>query len=155
MALLRDAGLDLQAKLKPAYPAEDFFRWIKLAAAHLHPTLSERDAAKKIAEAAVHKGLQATLLGRALLAMMKAIGVRRALLQIGRSFKHGNNYVDATVTEKGPTAMEIRFNTVMDTPGYFEGILESGARLLHARNVRVTELAAEGEALSFRIEWTD
>ena len=109
---LRVAGLDLNRKLAPAFPAADFYRWLVLAARHKYPKLSEVEACREVGRLAVVRGMKATLLGNAALKAMQLLGVRRSLKRIGNSFKHGNNYIEAKVTELGLTSIEIQLGPV-------------------------------------------
>lgn len=152
---LREAGLDLSKKLKPAFPAEDFYRWVKLVAAHQFPQLDEVEACREIGKAAVIRGLRSTLLGSAVLKALQLLGVRRALLKIGWTFKNGNNYIEAKVTELSPTSLDIQLGPLVGPPSYFEGILEEGPRQLGAKTVSVTQSKVEGETITFRVDWTE
>lgn len=152
---LRAAGLDVQKKLAPAYPAADFYRWVRIAATHRFPALSEDDACREVGKLAVTRGLQATLIGVALLKGMQLLGVRRSLSRIGRAFRNGNNYIEATVNEVGPTRVEIRIGPVVGPPGYYEGVLEQGPLLIGAKDVQVERVRTEGEHIVWHVEWTE
>jgi uncharacterized protein (TIGR02265 family) len=153
-AALREAGLDLE-RLAPAYPADQFYRWVGVATRQLFPELDERAGYKKAGMLAVERGLRSTLIGNAVLQVLKVIGVRRSLLRIGRTFRSGNNYIDAKVTEVGPTTLEIELGPLMGPTAYFEGVLEEGPRQLGAKTVRVGEAGRTGEHVTFRLDWTE
>lgn len=152
---LRGAGLDLTRKLAPAFPAADFYRWVVIAARHRFPQLSEEEACREVGKLAVIRGMQATMLGGALVKALQLLGIRRSLKRIGQSFKNGNNYIEAKVAELGPTSMEIELGPLVGPPSYFEGILEEGPRLLGARSVEVSRIRTEGEHIVWRVEWTE
>ncbi len=152
---LRTAGLDLDGRLAPAYPAEQFYRWVKIAAAELHPELSEDEACNRIGRLAVEKGLESTVLGRALLVVLKMYGTRRSMQRITKSFRNGNNYIEVTVNELAPTRLELIFNTVMETPGYFHGVLEAGLVTLGAKEPRVERRPQDGESCTYLLEWRE
>jgi uncharacterized protein (TIGR02265 family) len=152
---LRAAGLDLNRKLAPAYPAEDFYRWVRIAACHLFPGMDEEKACREVGRLAVIRGLKSTMLGRAALTAMQLLGVRRSLKRIGSTFKSGNNYVEARVTELSPTSMEIQLGPLVGPAAYFEGVLDEGPRQMGALDVRVTRARTEGEHIVWRVEWAE
>jgi uncharacterized protein (TIGR02265 family) len=152
---LRAAGLDLHKKLAPAYPAAEFFRWLLIVARHKYPELTDDEAAREVGKLAVTRGMQSTFLGRAVLTAMQLLGPRRSIKRIGPSFKHGNNYIEAKVTEVGPTTMEVVLGPLVGPLGYYEGVLEEGPRLTGARTVQVTRVRNEGEHQTWRIDWTE
>lgn len=150
---LRAAGLDLDHRLAPAYPAEDFYRWVRLSASELFPEVTEDEGCKRIGRLAVERGLESTVLGRALLVVLKMVGIRRTFERLNRSFRNGNNYIEVETIDRGPTALDLRFNTVMGTPGYFEGILEAGMDLFQVSSYRIERRPHEGEGCTFMLRW--
>ncbi|MDP2270380.1 MAG: DUF2378 family protein [Archangium sp.] len=152
---LRVAGLDLNRKLAPAYPAVEFYRWMVIAARHRYPQLSEAEACREVGRLAVIRGMTSTLLGSAALHAMKMLGVRRSLKRIGSSLKHGNNYIDAKVAELGPTSMEIQLGPLVGPPSYYEGVLEEGSRILGGKEVQVTRVRSEGEHVAWQVDWKE
>lgn len=152
---LRAAGLDLTRRLQPAYPAAQFFGWMSIAARHRYPEQSEEEALREIGRLAVRRGLEATLLGRAVLTGAKLLGVRRALKRIGSMFKNGNNYIDGKTTELGPNSLEIQLGPIVGPSGYYEGVLEEAPRILGGTDIQVTRLRNEGEHIVWRVDWKD
>ena len=86
---------------------------------------------------------------------LKLLGIRRSLHKIGWTFKNGNNYIGATVKELGPTALEIQLGPLVGPAGYYEGIRETGPRLLGAKTATVKEVAREGEHVTWHVAWTE
>lgn len=152
---LRAAGLDLTKKLKPAYPAFEFFGWLSIAARHRYPTLSDEAAVRELGRLAVRRGLQATFLGRAVLTAARLLGARRSLKRLGTSFKNGNNYIEAKVTELGPTSLEIQLGPLVGPRSYYEGILEECPVMFDAREIQLSLLRTEGEHLTWRLDWKE
>lgn len=155
VAALRAAGFDLEQKLAPAYPAEDFYQWLRIAARVRFPELDEDEGCREIGKLAVIRGMGSTLLGRAVMKAMQLLGVRRALLRIGRSMRNGNNYLEAQARELSPTSVEITLGPLVGPPTYYEGVLEEGPRQLGARDVRVSRSGGEGQQFTWRVDWTE
>ncbi len=152
---LRKSGLDLTRKLAPAYPAAQFATWLRVAARHRYPALDEAAACREVGKLAVQRGLRSTMLGSALLGVLKMLGVRRSLQRLGRSFRNGNNYIEAAVVERGPLALEVTLGPVVVPPAFYEGVLEAGPRELGAREVKLSRLSADGERITYLVEWTE
>jgi uncharacterized protein (TIGR02265 family) len=87
VAKLKVAGLDLNRPVMPGYPADDFQRWVRLAAAHIDPHLPLEEAVKLLGRRSV-PGLEDTLIGRALSSGLKLIGLRRVMERVQRIFRN-------------------------------------------------------------------
>lgn len=154
-AVLREAGLDLARKLAPAYPAEDFYRWLRVAARHRFPELDEAEGCREVGKLAMLRGLRSTLIGGAVLMGMQVLGVRRSLLRVGRNLRNGNNYIEAKTRELSPTSVEIQLGPVIGPATYYEGLLEEGSRQMGAKTVQVIRTGREGQQLTWRVDWTE
>lgn len=152
---LKAAGLDLTRKLAPAYRPEDVYLWMRVAARHAFPALSEEEGCRRVGQLSVERGMRSTLHGRAVLHFLKLVGVRRSLLVLQSAFRHGNNYIEAKATDVGERAMEVHLGPLVGPVTYFEGVLEAGPKQMGAREVQVTRLRTEGEFVTFRVEWTE
>lgn len=149
-ASLKDAGLDLD-RLLPGYPAATVARCVKLTAAALFPGQPEDDALREVGRLFL-TGYQQTLIGRAVLQVLKLIGPRRSLQRMQTNFR-SVNYVKTRFTELGPTRAEVWFNHVDGMPAYFAGIIEQGGVLSGAKAVTVTWQEKDGGG-AFLVEWT-
>ena len=81
--VLLQAGLDL-SRIAPAYPAADFYRWMRLAARHRWPDLPEAEGCRLIGRLCIERGLASTTLGRGVLQFIRILGPRPAFLRNGR-----------------------------------------------------------------------
>src|SRR4051794_26244070 len=79
-AQLRNVGIDLDRPLLPAYPSDTWQTAVGVIAKTLHPHLSMGQAQWKLGESTVY-GFEQTVLGKAMVALSKLIGPRRALLR--------------------------------------------------------------------------
>lgn len=150
---LRAGGLDLNGKLALAYPAATFFRFAAIAANHRYPSLDETEAMRELGRLAVRRGMESTLMGRAVLKAAQLLGVRRALKRVGRMMKNGNNYIEGMANELSPTSMEVQLGPLVGPKSYYEGILEESAVILGGKNVKLVHLRNEGEHVLWRIDW--
>jgi uncharacterized protein (TIGR02265 family) len=149
---LRKEGLDVDKPLLPAYPAADFHRWVRVAAAHVWPNVPETEAVRAFGRRTVD-GLAETLLGKAFKISATLLGPRRSLHRITRTFRTNNNYIDVAVVELGPTSLDLTFNEVHGLPTYYQGVLEGGVSATGAKNHRVNLLGDAGRGAKYRVEW--
>ncbi|HLM43450.1 MAG TPA: DUF2378 family protein, partial [Myxococcaceae bacterium] len=77
-ARLREAGLDVDQKIKPAYSLKSWMTFIRIAAEELYPGMPLEESTFKLGEAYI-EGFRETMLGRAVLSLLRVLGPRRAL----------------------------------------------------------------------------
>ncbi|MBX5481218.1 MAG: DUF2378 family protein [Myxococcaceae bacterium] len=123
---------------------------MKIAARQRFPELSEEEECREVG-----RGLNSTLLGKAVLTAMQLLGVRRSLQRIGTTFRQGNNYIQATVKVLAPTSIEVELGPLVGPSAYFEGVLEEGPRQMGAKTMQVTRTRTTGEHITWRVDWTE
>ncbi len=153
-ARLHEAGLDVDQNIKPAYSFESWMRFIRIAAEELYPGEPIAEATFKIGEAYV-EGFRQTMLGRAVLSLLRVLGPRRTIARATQNFRAGNNYTETRVTELGPTQFEVWMNEVGDFPEFTAGIIQAGVRMSGAKELRVEPLGYDGHACTYRITWKE
>lgn len=149
---LRGVGLDLDKKLMPAYPFPVWMKALRAVAEDLYPGETMDVAMFKVGESFID-GYNETLLGRALLGMLKVLGPRRAIQRATANFRTGNNYTDAKASELGPTAMELWMNEVGDFPTFTGGIV-SGALKAAGVEPKIEVASYDGHACTYRVTWS-
>jgi uncharacterized protein (TIGR02265 family) len=126
---LLDLGIDLGKPLRPAYTAETFARAVKLTAHELYPALSPDEGVYRVGQDCWH-GFSGTLVGKALVALLRVLGPRRTLPRSGANFRSGTNYIEVDVTEQQPGCFVVHFNDVDDIAQFFCGLMDvSGLEL--------------------------
>jgi uncharacterized protein (TIGR02265 family) len=153
-ARLSQAGLDVTRKLKPAYPFQSWMTFIRIAAEELYPGMPLAEATFKLGEAHL-EGFRETMLGRAVISLLRVIGPKRALLRATQNFRAGNNYTESRVTELGPHQFELWMNEVGEFPEFTAGIIYAGVRLAGAQEPRVEPTSYDGHACTYRITWKE
>lgn len=151
---LREAGLDLERPLAAGYPAGDFARWVQLASEALYPGLPEEQALRRMG-GHFFAGYMDTLMGKALVPLMRVLGPRRALERLERTFRSGSNYVVVRAETTGPAEVLLHFNEVHRIPGYYAGIIEQGAALTGAQDTTVEVLSAPAPGCALRVRWRE
>jgi uncharacterized protein (TIGR02265 family) len=151
---LREAGLDLERKLEPAYPFEVWDRCVAIAVRELYSQEPEEVAYRLLGERLVH-GYQETLMGRAMRAVLRLLGPRRLLARVGEALRSGNDYLTSRLTERGATEVELWANEVGLTRYLLQGALLAGLQLSQpaGKAVRVEVRGFDAEGVTFHISW--
>ncbi len=149
---LRAEGLDLDRPLLPAYPAEDYHRWLKVAATELYAYDSSTEALRKLGFRVV-AGMADTIVGKALAAGLKLIGPMRSLQRMDRLVRHNNNYMVANVADLSITGGRVLLSHVYGVPSFYEGFFQAAVQLSGGRNPRVTVLPSPPPGALYQLEW--
>ncbi len=150
--VLKDEGVDLMQRLRPAYPVEVWTRCCLAAAKHLHPSLPVEDSMRLLGESVV-EGCASGFLGRALMGVVRVLGPHRALARVRQNFRSGNNYAEATVTKLEETAYEVWMNERGPTRYVCQGIILAGLRETKAVGSRVDVTRFDDDSVWFRASW--
>jgi uncharacterized protein (TIGR02265 family) len=148
---LRERGLDPTATLLPAYPQQVFIEVLSFLAVELHP-----GQPLEVAITSIGRGFMdaygETMVGRAMMAMMRLIGPRRTLERVTRQFRTGNNFSETRLTPVSATEYHLWVNEVR-LPGWYIGILSRGLELAGGKEVKVELLQRDDSGGSFRVKW--
>ncbi|MBS2029532.1 MAG: DUF2378 family protein [Deltaproteobacteria bacterium] len=149
---LRAAGLDLDKPFLPGYPFPTFVAAVRLTAQAAFPELPREQALYQLGRRLVD-GYWETLVGKALLAVLKLIGPRRALLRTEKNFRSANNYTECRFKELGPSEFEMWLNEANGEPSYTAGIVSGGLEAAGARDAQVSVLAKQDDGTLFHVKW--
>lgn len=148
---LKAMGLDTTAPLLPTYSHTVFIDVVTYLAGQLHPGV-DRDAATTLVGRDFMDAYGETMVGRAMIAMIRLIGPRRALERLTREFRTGNNYSETRLTPRGEREYELWVNEVR-LPGWYLGILSRGLELAGAKGVKVGLISRQGTDGTFHVSW--
>lgn len=149
---LKRAGLKLD-KPPPAYPEQQMLQFIDIFSRHAFPHLERSERLRRMGFAAI-KGWQSTFLGSAVAGLMRVVGPKRSLPQLGKAFKTTNNFSEATFQLVGDTEALVTVNDVQGMPTYWQGVFEAGMQILDLEGSTVTiEREAPGPDATFRFRW--
>lgn len=149
---LERVGLSLE-KRKPTYPLPVVRRAFDVVHRHLFPALPFDEAMLELGRLSM-RGYTETLLGKAVLRVMRIIGTKRSIIRTSISMRSGNNYLMTEAKVIDDTCVELTFNDVSGMPTFYRGILEEGAALTGVKGFHVEVLPALRPAASFRLRWT-
>ena len=153
-ARLREAGLDLSRPLKPAYPRAAWNHFIQIAA----ETLWSGEPPERAYHALGRQlllGYSRTLMGGAILRLLRLIGPRRTLDRMTQNFRSGGNYNLCRATSVGPREMLFWMNEPTLHPSYVAGIIDMTLELVgvQQRDIQVQNKDAEG--CTYRVTWEE
>jgi uncharacterized protein (TIGR02265 family) len=153
---LRELGIDLGKPLLPAYPTEVWERAVEVVARALHPDLSMAEAQWKLGESTVY-GFEQTVLGKAMVALSKLIGPRRALLRFPTMSKSSNNYSSMSLRELAANDFEVVCEPFVGWSEYVQGCIRAVLDVTGAKDPRVELVshAREAERIVLRASWRD
>lgn len=153
-ARLKEAGLDVDQKPRPAYPLVSWMTFLRIAAEELYPGEPLDSAAFKLGLAYM-EGFRETMLGRAVLSLLRVLGPRRALARTSQSFRSSNNYQESRLTELGPRHFELWLNEVGSLPTFTSGLIHGGMKVAGARDIHIDLDGYDGHACTYRIKWSE
>lgn len=151
---LRALGIDLDQPLKPGYPAVMWHRALELIASAVYPGVPAAEAHFQMGMRTVH-GLDETLVGKAMLAMIRLVGPRRAIQRLPVNAKIGTNFVVWTLTELGPNDYELLGAPFMGYAEVMQGAVFALIELAGAKNPRVEVVTYDRrtERMALRASW--
>ena len=150
---LRAVGLDLDQPLKESYPLRVWVESIRIGSRAHAPTLPEDEALKSLGRAFIDS-YKETLGGKAALAMMRLLGPKLALKQIGVSFKSGINKMETRLTNAANGSYELWLSHAVSPSQFINaGILERALELTGAKRVAVVVASHDGVAATYHIRF--
>ncbi len=149
---LKALGVDPDERLEAAYSREKWLELINLACELTFPGVDKEEASYQLGRRFMGAYAE-TLVGKAMLTMLRVIGPKRSLERMSRNFRTGNNFSQTRVSEPSPGVYELWCSHV-SLAGWYRGIIEAGLERAGANQVRATLLRREDDGAVFRVQWT-
>ncbi|MDX2014926.1 MAG: DUF2378 family protein [Myxococcaceae bacterium] len=150
-AHFKTLGLDVDRPLLPAYPLEQFVAVLDAAGALVAPQATPLEQGRLLGRRFMD-GYQNTLIGRAMVAVMRIIGPWRTLERLSHQFRTGNNFSETHLSRLGPTEAKLWCNRV-SRPGWYLGIIGRGLELAGAMDVTVRLIDQDVAGGTFHVQW--
>lgn len=149
---MKAIGFDSEARLLPAYPAEQWAGVVKILGEELYPGHVAAEAHRRLAIRTVEVFAQ-SMIGGAMFTVANLLGPDRTVRRMTRNFRTGANFIETSCTEVSPHTFDITFNDVSTVAGFYGGCLEGGFLRTGARSlsVKIHEQTAPGAI--FRVSW--
>lgn len=149
----REAGVDLEKKLKPFYDRETYYACVRAVAQELFPGQSH-DRQMYAMGKAFMDGFHHTPMGHATIEAVKLIKPHRALERLTHNFRSSNNYMKTELIDRGPNEVELTLSQTSGAPAYFEAVLERILELTGATEVSVKRSFDDGARCTFAMRWS-
>jgi uncharacterized protein (TIGR02265 family) len=151
---LREAGIDLDQKLLPAYPFEIWRTCLALTATEMFPALPEKDSWWLLGELMV-RGYQQTPMGAAMFTLLAALGPHQQLARMQKSLRSGNNYTVTRSRQVAPTVAEVWVNDTSHVRFFLQGLIFAGLLQGRITGLTVDIQGTDAEGTTYRIAWKD
>jgi uncharacterized protein (TIGR02265 family) len=152
---LREAGLDLDQKLSPTYTLEQWKQFLRVAADHIYAGMPAEAAYYSLGERFID-GYFSTFFGRALLAMVRLVGPRKALTQAKLGFRSSTNCGEVRIVERGPSSREVWLSDILaDQPTFAAGVLARTAELAGGSRVVAIPEGFDGQSATLHVRWSE
>jgi uncharacterized protein (TIGR02265 family) len=151
---LKQVGLDLDRPLLPAYPQKQWMHCLHIVVEELYPGLTREEAFRQLAAHHV-EGYGRTLVGRALMRLLRMLGPKRTVSRMAQALRAGDNYTEVRLTELGPGTWEMWMNSVLNAPGYAEALFVSFLRASGAEEPQASIVRREEESTTYLLTWKE
>jgi uncharacterized protein (TIGR02265 family) len=150
---VKEAGIDLRAKLKTFYPRETYYRCVRILGEELFGELEEDRRMERLGTAFMD-GFEQTLIGKATLQAVRFMGPKRTLAKMTSNFRSSNNYMQTELREEKPGDVYLTLSQTSGAPGYFEGVLTRAMAVAGAKGFEIRRAEYDGARCTYHITWT-
>jgi uncharacterized protein (TIGR02265 family) len=147
---LKEAGVDLGQKLKPSYPRDVWQRCLNLVMEELYAGVPADEAWGELGERFI-ESFRESLLGPAMLGVLRLLGPKRALARLTQSFSYGNNYNQAKLTEVSATEFLLWVNEAGISPHFMAGMVRALLNVIGVTRHTVEIAGFDGHACTYRV----
>ncbi|MBN9681270.1 MULTISPECIES: DUF2378 family protein [unclassified Corallococcus] len=149
---LKAVGLDLDQKLEPAYPKDQWHQMLLLAAEALFPGLSPPQAHWHLGERFV-TAYFSTNMGRALKGVLKLLGPARTLERTARNMASGSNFLLVDVARLSATDYRLKVSNGGVHPEFIGALCHFGTLTTGVKGLSTVVEGREGPAAMYRMRW--
>jgi uncharacterized protein (TIGR02265 family) len=151
-ARLRQAGIDLERPLLPAYPIAVWLAALEITVSEVFPELPREEGYRRVG-ARLLRGYVQTFMGRANFSLLRLLGPVRALERLSAHLRANNNFQETRLTQVGPREFSLWINTAVTEPAYYEGLLQAALEEVGAPCPRVSAGARTDDGCTYRVTW--
>jgi uncharacterized protein (TIGR02265 family) len=134
-----------------AYPVEAYSEVMDTCARTRFGHLGELERYTEVGRLFV-SGYSKTMVGSALLALLRVLGPRRTLERTTRNIRTANSYTEASLETLAPNHHRLRVNYVAH-PGFYRGIIEGTCLHAGAKELRVDLAEFTDNAPIYDVRW--
>ncbi len=144
-------GVNFDQRLLPAYPLETWVRAMELGAVLFSPGASPAQRQFLLGRRMVD-AYGETLVGRALLAVMRVIGPRRTMERMTRNLRTTNNYTESSMTTGSDGRATVWCSRVV-SPDFYCGMFTRTIEAAGGQDVSVEVISADASGGTFSVWW--
>lgn len=149
---LKQEGIDPTGPLRPTYPRVQVFRCLDIVREELFPGVEREQALRTIGHEFLD-GFERTLVGKAMVGLMRLLGPRRTLGRAAQNMQSSNNYQRTEVRDVGPNEVELTLSQVSGCGSYFAGVLQAAVEIAGGKDTSVELLPGGEPGCTYRIRW--
>jgi uncharacterized protein (TIGR02265 family) len=146
-------GVPLRPRVLPVYPRKAWIDACVYAGELLFPINKPEEQRLMLGHRFI-SSYSETIVGKALITMLRLLGPRRSLARIERSFRTGMSHADIGLKELEPGHFEVAVANVSYSEWY-QGMIEKGLELSGAKELKVTVSSREGDTVTYEVRWAD
>lgn len=147
---LKRIGVDFE-HLQSAYPVEKWKEATSLVATRLFPDLSAPVGEYKVGQL-VSRQYEKTIVGAAMMALLRVVGPIRSVSRVTRSFRTANNYTEDKFTKINDREYELWLNE-LHVPYVHQGAMQAALEMIGAKDCVVEITRRDQQGTTFRVKW--
>jgi len=149
---LRGVGFDLDKPLPPAVTRELWYDVLERTARALFPGKPLPDAMRALG-GVLFKGLEDSLLGKAIGPLARALGPSKLLKRVPHNMKTANNFADGRYDDVGPGEGVLWISDVGTSAEFTAGTMDAMLKWAGAASASVTIEPQPAPAAQYRMKW--
>ncbi|MFZ5445882.1 MAG: DUF2378 family protein [Myxococcota bacterium] len=131
---------------------ETWVKLLKLSAQRLSPHKNEADALEDVGREML-RGYAEGMVGRGLFIVLRLLGPKKALVRMADNYRTADNMTSAKVVDRGPTEVEVEFNSTGGMPTYVRGVISESLVLLDVAGATVDLVSETPEGTRYAVRW--
>lgn len=137
----------------PVYSIEVMEKALRYLQRELFPEMPS-DESEALLGTLSFRGFAETLIGKAIMQMMRLIGPERTMPRMSKNLAAGTSFMEITPHKLGPGDFELRVSDVGGIPHFYKGMFNEGLAFTRAKDLKVEVATYDGRAATYRITWT-
>lgn len=148
------AALGVDPEKPRDLPIDRWWQVVALAARHLAPGEPDSKAFFELGCEGT-RGFAASVIGKAMLVLLRATGLRSAMLRLADHYRTVDTVAQITTAALSPKAVEVtfRYDHGLPYPTYTQGVLHTALELLGAENPRVLYEVRDDQTVVYTASW--
>jgi uncharacterized protein (TIGR02265 family) len=145
------ANVRIGGPYSAAYPLETYIAVMKACADSRYGHLPELERYTAVGRL-FFQGYERTIIGQALVAVVRVLGPQRTLQRMTRNFRTANNFTHCEVEMVSPSHHLVRISWSL-YPGFYKGLLEAGCSRAGAKALKVEMISFVDCSPVFSVSW--